>query len=316
MYEIEFSQTTNHGLWVLPIPKPTYLDSVGGGFSITKFQFFRYSDWKKFSINPLTGIVNSYSDDPYYLPNENDKSYNIYIRTICPTFDARHSNTLRGEYNSETNIAKFYVSDIEYEYDYNQEKIISLVYSGNYSLAVLNRKMEDIINYYFPLNLNYNGSTGFDMSKIRALADIKESAKQYNYLGNIKFATFGELFSYDGINLDGPDNSFYTTRNSPERTVDFEGIKVTPKNVFGADLLSAFDGSYPDNTDESVIPDVTYIHKIKGYDLADFVFEGANRVTAASPKLYNSHFEYYHFAPGGWSNKYFSFIWEIVISHN
>lgn len=315
MYELEFSQTTNHGLWVLPIPKPDYLVS-SGGFSITKFQFFRYSDWKKFSINPLTGIVNSYTDDPYYLPSKNDKSYSVYIRTICPSFNAINSSTLRGEYDSETNIANFKLGYINYVYDYNQEKIISLEYLGNYGLSVLNKRMEDIINYYFPVNLKYNGSSGFDMSIIRALSDIKESAKQYNYLGNFKFATFGELFSYDGINLDGPDNSFYTLRNSPERTVDFEGIKVTPKNVFGVDLLSAFDGSYPDNTYESVFPDVTYIHKIKGYDLADFIFEGENRVTAASPKLYNSHFEYYHFTPGGWSNKYFSFIWEIVISHN
>lgn len=316
MYELEFSQTTNHGLWVLPIPKPEYLASVGDDYSVTKFQFFRYSDWKKFSINPLTGIVNSYTDDPYYLPSENDKSYNVYIRTICPTFDGRTSSTLRGEYDSETNIANFNLGYINYVYDYNQEKIISLEYVGNYGLAVLNKRMEDIINYYFPVNLNFNGSSGFDMSNIRALADIKESVKQYKYSGNIKYATFGELFSYDGINLDGPDNSFYTLRNSPERTVDFEGIKVTPKNVFGDDLLSVFDASYPDNTYESVNPDVTYIHKIKGYDLADFIFEGENRVTAASPKLYNSHFEYYDFTPGGWSNKYFSFIWEIVISHN
>lgn len=316
MYEIEFSQTTNHGLWVLPIPKPEYIDETGGGFNIEKFQFFRYSDWKKFSINPLTGIVNSYTDDPYYLPNENDKSYNVYIRTICPAFSGRSNSTLSGNYDSETNIAKFNLDYLNYEYDYNQEKIISLEYIGNYGLGVLNKNMENIINYYFPINLILKGSSGFDMSSIRALADIKESVKQYNYLGKIKFATFGELFSYDGINLDGPDNSFYTIRNSPERTIDFQGIKITPKNVFGSNFLHVVDGSYPDNTYESATPDVTYIHKIKGYDLADFIFEGKNRVTAASPKLYNSHFEYYDFTPGGWSNKYFSFIWEIVISHN
>lgn len=315
MYELEFSQTTNHGLWVLPIPKPDYFVNSGGNTKVSNFQFFRYSDWNKFSINPLTGIVNSYTDDPYYLPNENDKSYSVYIRTICPTFDGG-IRTLRGEYDSETNIANFNIGFLNYVYDYNQDKIISLEYLGNYGLAELNREMDSIINHYFPVKLKYNGGSGFDMSIIRALADIKESIKHFTDSENYKYVTFGELFSYDGINLDGPDNSFYTLRDSPERTIEFQGVKVTPKNVFGADFLHVVDASYPDDTDETPIPNVTYIHKIKGYDPADFIFEGENRVTAASPKLYNSHFEYYRFIPGGWSNKYFSFIWEIVITHN
>lgn len=318
MYEIEFSQTTNHGLWILPIKQPSKIptDASTSDVSFSKYQFLRYSDWKKFSVVGLMNLVNSYSDDPYYLPSENDKSYDIYIRTICNTFD--YSTVIMHiDYDSETNIATYRRTDgqLIYVYDYNQDKIVNVSYSGNYNLDGISKNIDIILNDYFPVNLKYNGSSGFDMSNIGALSDIKDSLKNYDKFGN-KMVVFGELFSYDGINLSGPDNSFYTIRNSPERTVDFQGIKITPKNVFGSDFLHVVDGSYDDNIRYVPYPDVTYIHKIKGYDLADFIFEGENRVTAASPKLYNSHFEYYRFIPGGWSNKYFSFIWEIVISHN
>lgn len=318
MYELEFSQTTNHGLWILPIKQPSKIptDSSTSGVSFSNYQFLRYSDWKKFSVVGLMNLVNSYSDDPYYLPSENDKAYDIYIRTICNSFDYRDV-IIHIDYDSETNIATYRRPDNEliYVYDYNQDKIVNVSYSGYYELDGISSNINKILNDYFPVDLKYNGGSGFDMSIIGALSDIKDSLKNYDKYGN-KMAVFGELFSYDGINLSGPDNSFYTTRNSPERTVDFQGIKITPKNVFGPDFLHVVDGSYDDNIDLIKYPDVTYIHKIKGYDLADFIFEGENRVTAASPKLYNSHFEYYRFRPGGWSNKYFSFIWEIVISHN
>lgn len=318
MYELEFSQTTNHGLWILPIRQPSKISANAStsGVMFPNFQFLRYSDWKKFSVEGLMNLVNSYSDDPYYLPSENDKTYDIYIRTICNTFDYGNV-TMYIDYDSETNIATYrsYDNQLIYVYDYNQDKIVNLSYSGNYTLYGISSHIDKFLNDYFPVDLKYNGSSGFDMSIIGALSDIKDSLKNYDKNGN-KMVVFGELFSYDGINLSGPDNSFYTTRNSPERTVDFQGIKITPKNVFGPDLLHVVDGSYDDNIDLVKYPDVTYIHKIKGYDLADFIFEGENRVTAASPKLYNSHFEYYKYRPGGWSNKYFSFIWEIVISHN
>lgn len=318
MYELEFSQTTNHGLWILPIKQPSKIpaNASTSDVSFSKYQFLRYSDWKKFSVVGLMNLVNSYAEDPYYLPSENDKSYNIYIRTICNTFDSSNVN-MNIDYDPETNIATYRRSDNElnYVYDYNQDKIVNVSYNGSYDLNGISNKRNIFLNDYFPVDLIYNGSSGFDMSTIGALSDIKDSLKNYDKQGN-KMVVFGELFSYDGINLSGPDNSFYTIRNSPERTVDFQGIKITPKNVFGSDFLHVVDGSYDDNIDVVPYPDVTYIHKIKGYDLADFIFEGENRVTAASPKLYNSHFEYYHFRPGGWSNKYFSFIWEIVISHN
>lgn len=318
MYELEFSQTTNHGLWILPIKQPSKIptNASTSGVTFSNFQFLRYSDWKKFSVVGLMNLVNSYSDDPYYLPSENDKTYDIYIRTICNTFDYS-TVTMYIDYDSETNIATYrsYDNQLIYVYDYNQDKIVNLSYSGNYDLYGISTRIDKFLNDYFPVDLKYNGSSGFDMSIIGALSDIKDSLKNYDNYGN-KMVVFGELFSYDGINLSGPNNSFYTTRNSPERTVDFQGIKITPKNVFGPDFLHVVDGSYDDNIYLVKYPDVTYIHKIKGYDLADFIFEGENRVTAASPKLYNSHFEYYSYRPGGWSNKYFSFIWEIVISHN
>lgn len=318
MYEIEFSQTTNHGLWILPIRQPSKIptDSSTAGVRFSNYQFLRYSDWKKFSVVGLMNLVNSYTDDPYYLPSENDKSYDIYIRTICNTFDYI-SVEMYIDYDSETNIATYRRADNQliYVYDYNQDKIVNVSYTGYYDLYGISDNIDNFLNDYFPVNLKFNGGSGFDMSIIGALSDIKETLKNYDNEGN-KMAVLGELFSYDGINLSGPDNSFYTIRNSPERTVDFQGIKITPKNVFGSDFLHVVDGSYDDNISDVKHPDVTYIHKIKGYDLADFILEGENRVTAASPKLYNSHFEYYRFKPGGWSNKYFSFIWEIVISHN
>lgn len=319
MYEIEFSQTTNHGLWILPIRQPSNIptNSSTTGVRFSNYQFLRYSDWKKFSVVGLMNLVNSYTDDPYYLPSENDKSYNIYIRTICNTFDYSDPVEMYIDYDSETNIATYRREDNQliYVYDYNQDKIVNVSYSGYYNLHGVSNNTNKFLNDYFPVNLKFNEGSGFDMSIIGALSDIKDSLKNYDNRGN-KMVVFGELFSYDGINLSGPDNSFYTIRNSPERTVDFQGIKITPKNVFGSDFLHVVDGSYDDNISAVKYPDVTYIHKIKGYDVADFIFEGENRVTAASPKLYNSHFEYYCFRPGGWSNKYFAFTWEIVISHN
>lgn len=320
MYELEFSQTTNHGLWLLPIKQPSKIPANSSTSHVTfsNHQFLRYSDWKKFSLVGLMNLVNSYTDDPYYLPSENDKSYDIYIRTICNTFDYPNIQIqVYIDYDSETNIATYRSKDnkLIYVYDYNQDKIVNVSYSGDYDLNGVSTHIDNFLNDYFPVNLKYNGNSGFDMSIIGALSDIKDSLKNYDDRGN-KIAVFGELFSYDGINLSGPDNSFYTTRNTPERTIDFQGIKITPKNVFGSDILHVVDGSYNDETIWIKYPDVTYIHKIKGYDLADFIFEGENRVTAASPKLYNSHFEYFRSKPGEYSNKYFSFIWEIVISHN